>query len=54
MLTVSIATGTYNDSCSDAMTLPIGDGLFYSKGGASFDKAATMSVAFFLHSKLYK
>ncbi len=29
MLTVSIATGTSNDSCSDELTLPIRDWLFY-------------------------
>lgn len=47
MLTVSIATGTYNDSCSDAMTLPISDGLFYSKGGTSFVKLPHCALHFF-------
>ncbi len=36
-LTVSIATGTSNGSCSDALTLPISDWLFHSEGGASCD-----------------
>jgi len=34
---VSIATGTSNNSCSDALTLPISDWLFHSEGGASCD-----------------
>ncbi len=46
MLTVSIATGASKSSYSDAMTLPIGDWLFYSEGGASFDRAAILRVAF--------
>lgn len=33
MLTVSMATRASNDTCSDAMTLGIGDWLFYLKGG---------------------
>ncbi len=36
-LTVSIATGTSNGSCSDALTLQISDWLFHSEGGASCD-----------------
>ncbi len=36
-LTVSIATGTSNGSCSDSLTLPISDWLFHLKGGASCD-----------------
>ncbi len=44
-LTVSIATGTSNGSCSDALTLPISDWLFYSEGGASCDRATILSVA---------
>ncbi len=50
-LTVSIATGTSNGSCSDALTLPINYWLFHSEGGASCDRAAILSVAFFPHSK---
>ncbi len=46
-LTVSIATETSNASCSDALTLPISDWLFHSEGGASCDRAAILSVAFF-------
>ncbi len=46
-MTVSIATGTSNGSCSDALTLPISDWLFHSEGGASCDWAAILSVAFF-------
>ncbi len=45
-LTVSIATGTSNGSCSDALTLPISYWLFNSGGGASWDWAAILSVAF--------
>ncbi len=51
VLTFSIATGTSNCSCSDAMTLLISDWLFYSVGGASFYWAAILSFAFF---PLYK
>ncbi len=46
-LTVSIATGTSKGSCSDALTLPISDWLFHSEGGASCDRAAILTVAFF-------
>ncbi len=47
VLTISEATGTFNGSCSDALTLPISDWLFHSEGGASCDWAAILSVAFF-------
>jgi len=46
-LAVSIATGTSNSSCSDALILPIKDWLFYSKGRASFNRAAILNIAFF-------
>ncbi len=45
-LTVSTSTGT-SASCSDALTLLIRDWLFCSEGGASFNGAAILSVAFF-------
>ncbi len=41
MLTLSIATA------SKSLTLLISDWLFYSEGGASFNRAAILSVAFF-------
>ncbi len=47
-LNVSIATGTSNDSCSDALNLLISDWLFHSQGGPSCDWSAILSVAFFL------
>ncbi len=46
-LTVSIATRTFNGSCSDALTLPISNWFFCSKGEASFDRAAILCIAFF-------
>ncbi len=46
-LIVSIATATYNGSCSDTLTLPINHWLFHSEGGASCDRAAILRVAFF-------
>ncbi len=46
-LNVSIETRTSNCSCSDALTLLISDWLFCSEGGASFDRVAILSLAFF-------
>ncbi len=47
-LTVSIATwDTSNGSCSEVLASSIIDWLFCSEGGASFDRVAILSIAFF-------
>ncbi len=43
----SIATGTSNGICNDALTLSISNWLFYSESGASFYRSAILSVAFY-------